>query len=459
MTNSAINRKIVSAIRQQLSEALSAEIGPDFVVIHYPQGFATAIQYGQNWWNPNTFSLLDKLATPNGDGTADIDTAPFSTLFANVLGNSEFVLSASDKAEQTATLTEFSQTEAQMIAEFEKDFGAITAAQMAAQGTKPPIKSQYIADYVKTNYPGTPPDFPISLTVFGNAFTNWTELSHKIEQFSTNQRRAQTLLSAGQTNVRTPSSLNGALQTSATTWAVAYTGLPDNNTLQSSLESAKGMTVEVSFDNDGVNELALFFAHEKVGAVPKNTLQVSVQESPTAKSLDVSDLFQNAAHVEMEIKYTGLTIVSAEPCELSADFKTGWYSSAAVHQIASKTGSDTSGLQLSSSTYDAATLFGPGKRFARVKTYVLSNDPKITMKIHGDAADRLLGVLQGKPKVALELGSMVKFGTNSAGYVVDNADGQDGIVIASINPTVQSGTVPTVDRRTHLIGGILGYPD
>lgn len=462
MSSAFTNQKIAEAIRKQVSTKLGAEIGAGFVVIRAPSGFAYSIRYGASaYWNPDTLALFDKNCELSGDGVARVTTGSFSTLFANILANSTYVTSTVDAQTTKKTLDEFSDTSNQLVTAFESDFGEVTQSHIGAMGSKPPTKTQYIADYVAKNFPGDPPSFPPSMAVFESIYASWVVLSRMITRNAALKADALDLLSVAQAHVKSPNAENGGLQTDVDSWSVAYEGLPDNATLQAELsDTDRAVTISLVLDNMGDGTLALTSDHQSLGVMSGKDLKLTVTDAATEQQTSLDPLFQTSSRVEMKIQYQGLAIVSARPMALSADHTEGWYSRDALIQIADKSGKDETGIQLANSTYSVDELFGPGKRLNRVKTFVISEDPTITLDFHGGAGQQVLPSTAGDLSATVELGQITRVGENVGDYKATSSTSGSGVVSVVIVPSRKfpTVTVPAIERRAHIIGGIVDTP-
>ena len=454
------SQKIAEAIRQQVSTALGAQIPPGFVVIRDPAGFPYAIQYGASaYWNPGTLAMIDQLCAAPGDGTARLTGTGFSATYADILGHTNYVTSTADAASQQDRLTRFNAATQTLIAQFETDFGPITPAQIAALHSMPPTKAQYVADYVAAHFKGDPPDFPLSMSAFASAWSDWATLGADIARDTAARAEANALLAAGQAHVRHPSAANGGLQTDATTWVPAYVGLPDNNTVAGELQDdARAITVSLTLDKAGQRLFALSVARQPLSDVPPGALMLMVTPQPATEAEDLAPLWDAATRVEMDIAYVGLCLITAQPLDLSVDAATGWFSRAALGQIAGKTGKDVTGLQLSGSAYSVADLFGPGKTLARIATFVLSREPTITLRFHGIPAQQMLAKATPGARARVTIPQLGTFGAADAGFAIESADAAGGVVTVVIAPATPPGTIPPEQRTAHVIGGIPDFP-
>jgi hypothetical protein len=453
------NEKIAEAIRRQISAALGAEISPGFVTIRDPAGFPYSIQYGDAaYWNPNTLGLLDQTCRMVGAGAAEMTGASFSALYADVLANSGYVMGSTDQAREAQDQSSFTKVSAKLVGAFETELGAITEAQIRAMGSTPPTKTQYISDYVAKTFPGDPPDFPPSLAGLANLYSDWLDLARGILHTVELKERARALLTAARAHAGAPDEHNGGMQTGADTWRPGYAGLPDNGTLQAQLsDTSRAITVGVVLDKDA-DTASLMVNHVAQGVIQRSDVRLAVTEPLSEREISLDRIWQTAIRVEMDIRYPGLAIVGALPCALATDYAKGWYSETALAQIAGKTGTEETGIKLVNSTYSVPELFGAKGRLVRVKTFVISQEPTITLRFYGVDQEPTLAQFSGDLEASIEIGTVAQFGGGTSGSKVQSAEARGGVVTVVIAPAQSSVTVPPIDRRAHIIGGVVQYP-
>ena len=456
----SVNQQVSEAIRQQISAALSAKIDSGFVVIHYPSGFAYFTQYGSSaFFNPATLELVDSLAVANGDGTADIADSRFSGQYADLLGSSAFQVSSADQKSQNAASREFSKASDELVREFEKALGRIRKRQLQAADGTTLEKIMYVEQYINEHYAGPGKSWPISLTALSTEFTSWSLKAQNMRRAMKVQNDAMQLLTQSCKNATTPDAGNGGMQTGASNWVPAYRGLPNVATIVQSISSGTPqMNVQLEFDNTGQNSLKMKVGPKAVGNIAPSMLQFSLSAQDGTQSRSVNDLWKSATRVVMDIDYCGVTLVSSQPQEIASDRSTGWYSGTVISQLATKTGKDVTGFQLQGSLFDASTLFGPGKSFARVKTFVISDDPTITLWFYGVDATATVQKFSGQPKAELTVAGIAAFGTKTTEYQVNSVFDDGKAVKVVIAPSDPGIAVPPEDQRAHIIGGVLDFP-
>ncbi|MBO6603980.1 MAG: hypothetical protein JJ949_12180 [Roseicyclus sp.] len=460
------SEKAAKAISREIRAYLGGTIEPGFAVIRYPPGFHYNVQYGSTeiYYNPHTFHLIDRLCVAHGNGTASLTSASFSAKFASVLGAVGYHVSTADAAAAAKASNAFSKQEKQVIGEFESAFGRISQRMIKASGAIPATKAGYIVAYVQKTYPGSPPPIPFNLAAFGAAYTQWLSMGQQLEKVARQQQDALHLVAAATENSIGPSALNGGMKTGADAWSVAYSGLPDNNTIVASLtDASRTLTVTFELQRDGADTVSLRLNDQDLGSIPQTDLRLTLGHDGAAKGTTVDDLWSAAQKIEMSIVYTGITVLRADPVEISADLKTGWYSRQILTDIVNKTGKDITGLQLEGTRFSVGELFGKDKSFARVRTFVISQPPTVTMRFHGThtGAAKLTTEISANQSAQLDLGEIVSFGGETTGFnVLDVEDTDDDVVSITLGPAspMDFTTVPPIDQTAHVIGGVVVFP-
>ncbi|HEY9039002.1 MAG TPA: hypothetical protein VIN05_08695 [Roseovarius sp.] len=452
--------KAAIAISRQITAFLGPSIEPGFAIIRYPPGYNFNVQYHMPlYYNPHTFALVDQLCTMTGPGTASLTGQSFSATFAAILGAVGYVTSKTDDAANTRAIKAFNTQEKIVIRQFESAFGRISRKMIAASDVRRQTKAGYIDDYVAKNFPGTPPAFPGSLAAFGSVYIKLLSMGQQLEKSARQGMDADQLVAEATANTVHPSALNGGLQTADDAWSVAYTGLPDNNTIYASLtDKNRKVSVLVEMQSDSAGTVSLRLDDQDIGSIPNTDLKLTLAPAARTRGTMIDDLWSAAQKIEMEIVYWGITVLRADPVEIAPDLKTGWYSRQILSEIVAKTGRDVTGLQLQGSAFSVDDLFGKGQSFARVRTFVISQEPTVTMRFHGTGTDALATRFSANQAAKLELGEIASFGTSSADYNVLDVQTDANVVTVTFGPPVPVGTVPQVDQTAHVIGGVVSFP-
>jgi hypothetical protein len=447
-------------IGRQLAALLGPQIDGPFRLIRYVPGFNFNAQYGMSaFWNPKTFAIYDQLCADAADGTVTLTGASFSARFAAILGSVGYAQSSADSAAATAATKAFEALEAAVLDSFERNFGRISKRDIAASGCRPPTKTGFILYYVAKNFPGLPPAIPAAFADFAGHHAKWLAAGAQIEKSAAAMQVAEDRVTAAAANVTAPTAANGGLQTGVAAWIPAFRGLPDNNSILASL-SDPTRAATLRFDlQTGANQMVnLSVGSTAVGAVPTGDLALRLAPTALMAGGAQDDLWSAATRVEMAVSYTGLTILRADPVEISADRKTGWFSRLILSDVVAKTGQDATGFRFIDSTFAVADLFGPGKSFARVATFVISREPTVTLTFHGTGVDTLAARFATDQQAEVDLGGLVGFGGAGAAYAVQAVTSGSGTVTVTLAPPPPVGTTPDIDQTAHVIGGVVEYP-
>ncbi len=451
-------QKAVGAIANQIANFIGSRIDGPFRVIRYPPGFNYFVEYSQPvYFNPKTLALIDQLCTVDARGVASLSGSSFSGLYARILGNVDYAQSAADAAASAALAATFDAATDAMVAAFEKSFGAISAANVAA--CRPPTKLAYADQYAKANFPGDPPAIPPIYATFARAYMQVLGLGRQVETDAARQIDAQQMVAAAENNTTSPVAANGGRQIADGRWGVAYTGLPDNGTITASLTSTAGsVTVGLVLEQDAPATMRLTLDDQPIGSLAQGDLEIGLAPQAGAKARPIDDLWATATTIEMAIAYSGLTVLRADPAPLSTDLSTGWYSRAILSEIATKTGSDATGLHLQGSAFSTAALFGAGKTFARVRTFVISQEPTVTLRFHGTDTSSLDAQFGTAQPAEIELGGILSLGKTSEAFSVLGTTRSGDVTEVVLGPPAPVGTTPERDRTAHIIGGVVEFP-
>lgn len=456
----ATSQKVVQAIDKQMSIALGSKLDGSFSVIRYPPGYNFNVQYHMPvYFNPHTAALIDELCSVDGNGVVSLTGARFSTLYAQILSKTAYHVSSTDAASNALEIKAFNKQGDEAVRQFEKSFGRISQKLIAASGCAPPTKTGYMLDYVSKYFPGNPPNIPFAYANFSAAYTSWMAMGAQLEKTGQFEQQALNKVKAARAHTVDPAATNGGVQTSDSTWSVAYTGLPDNNSIVASLtDPNRKAAVKVDMQSTDGQTMRIQVDNKDVGAAPNTDLRITVTDPQNRKSMPVDNLMQSATKIEMEILYTGLTVLRTDPVELSANLDTGWFSRSILSDVATKTGHDVTGLYLQGSTFSVDTLFGPGNMLGRVKTFVISQEPTITLKLHGVQAQAAAAQFKTSQAAQIDLGDVLTFGSTGSGAIVHTVNTQGSVTIVTLGPSTPVGTTPGVDQTAHIIGGVVDWP-
>ncbi len=451
--------RAAEAISRRIAAYLGAQIEPGFRVIRYPPGYNFNVQYGMPvMWNPHTFGLIDQICRLDGPHSASMTGSSFSAEFAAILASVGYHTSTADIRAQKQAIGDFDRQGDRVVQVFEAEFGPITAAMIQASGAVPRTKPGYVSWYVGAHYPGTPPRFPPVLASFSAAYAAWLSLGETVEKSARQAQAAAALVSAARAHSIHPGAGNGGFPTGPSAWSVAYCGLPTNNQINAGLDNRQStVSVTIDVEDAGAGMASLSLDRQSLGRVPRTDLRLSVAAAPEDTARPV-DPWAAARHVGLEIVYTGITAIRADPVSLSADRQSGWFSLPILQQIVAKTGKDVTGLQLQGSAFSIDALFGPGGSFARVQTFVIAQQPTVKMTFRGTNLDALAGQVTTDQAAQLSLGKIVSLGVDGRDYRVLDMQSTGTELTVTLGAAPPSGTVPLIDQTAHVIGGVIQFP-
>ena len=449
------------ALEHAATTLLGSTLDGPFSAISYPPGYNFVVEYGQPvYHNAATLGVIDQLCVKDANGIVGLTGDSFSMQYKTILETVVYNLSTPDKQNLAHLQIKFGEQEKAVIASYESAFEPITQRQIDDSNCFPPNKIGYIEEIIKTKYSGDPQEIPLPYAGFSSAYEQWILLARQLNGITSRQSEAEAQKQAAIDHITTPSAENGGWQTGTASYGVAYTGMPALAEILSSLATNdRKLTVIVELTGFSQKTFNVNVGDTLVAQVPSDVITIDFVEANVAQSRSLVSLSGSASKIEMSIVYPGITILPANPVELSADCTTGWYSQYILSEVAQKTGKDVTGFQLQGSEFATAELFGPGKTFARVKTFVISQEPTVQLAFY-DPNNR--GVIQNAFKpgdaVRLQLADEVRFGATSGGFNVQKVDFANGKTVVTLGPPTIVGTIPTPEQTAYIIGGVVEYP-
>jgi hypothetical protein len=449
----------VNALEQDVNTTFSSRLDGTFSMVNYPAGFHWGVQFGpNNFFNQAALNDLDLQLEVASNGILTLNGSNFSTLYEQVLNNVSYVISAAD----TAIIQQQSQAAAaqisSVITEWETNFGTITQAQM--QAAVPPSKMGYIEGQVQTLWGGDISKIPSTLASFELAYQTYQIAAAQMTTIMQASAAALLRLSAARANTKNPTATNGGLQTGATSYYVAYNGVPAQTVINSGLQTASNkVQVQLSLSNFSSTSSNLSVNGQAQGSFDLGDIfTVSIGGSA---SFDLSKYSSSSTSVEMSVTYPGVTIISAAPANLDTAGKLGWYENAILTEAVRNMGQGTSvtGYQIQGSEFPAS-FFGPGGGFSRLKTFVISQMPTTSITFHNAKSSLVQSDFREQASVEVDLFGFIPVGSASESYQVQsvNSSSSDGSVTVTLGPPVQQGTVPSQDATAFVLGGVASYP-
>ena len=451
----------IAALNKKLQQQFSSQLDGTFETMSVPNGFYWGIQFGpNNYYNEKALNQINLQAIEGSNGMLTIANANFTTLDNSILGDIVFGFSQADtQALQQDEANNQSQIQA-VINSWETDMGApITTVQM--QSAVPPTKLGYIQAQVLKNWDNNVDKIPTSMQGFKVAYQTY-EVSAQIAFRLLSQSAAgMARLAAARANSKTATAANGGLPIAAGKFYQPFGPFPTQNTINGGLQT---LTNKASVDIDLSNfssTASKFSVDGSVGfSIPiLDFMSIDVGASTSYK---LNKYASSQTTLKMTITYEGVTIVGTPltASNLSSDNTKGWYTNDILSQAIGNTQLTQTGYSLKGSQYPVDEYFGPGKKFSRIKTWVLSQQPTISMQFCAADTSQVESDFKESTSVSVSLFGIFNIGSVSQSYEVKKVDSKsiEGCVTVEMGPPVAVGSTPAADATAYVVGGVPSYP-
>lgn len=445
----------INDLQSQVGTFLASKLDGAFSVVNYPAGFNYGITYGSNaYYNPATLKDIDTLLGISSSGQLELTGAGFSNLYAQILPAVTFNFSQADQQTMNAQDTAASSQIASVLQEFQNAGGNFS--------TPLPLggKLQDVFNQLTKLY-GSLDKIPDTLNALRNAVASYKASAANSYALHNRQYAATARIAAAVANTVKPDANNGGMQTDNAKFYVGYTPekLPSANQLLGSLATASNaVTVAISLSNFSSTNSNFSVSGGTSFNIPiASILNISIGASA---SYDLSRYTSSSSQVAINITYPGVTLFSSTPSVLSTDNSTGWYAADILEGVIANTGRDATGYQLQGSEFNIPDEFGPGKAFSRLKTFVISQQPTVTMTFSAADVSKITSDLQVGAKINVSLFGIFSLGSASSSYSVQKVEtsSQSGSVTVTFGPPQVSGTIPLQQQVAFVLGGVASYP-
>jgi hypothetical protein len=424
--------------------------------VSYPSGFNYGITYGlSGYYNKATLQDIDTLLGTASNGQLDLTSADFASLYASVLQAVTFSFSQQDIQTMNKQDAAASAQVASVLTEFTNAAGTFS-------NPLPPIggKLQDVFNQLTKAY-GSLSNLPVTLNALRNAIASYQALAGNSYALHNRYYAATARIAAAVAAATTPTAANGGMQVDATTYYVGYTPnkLPSANELIGGLNTtSNAVGISISLNSFSSSSTNLSISGSAGFSFPlAEVIGISVNSSA---SYDLSRYTSSSSAVTIDITYPGVTMFPSTPSVLSADNSTGWYANDILHEVVAKTGQDATGYQLQGSEFSVSELFGQGKAFSRLKTFVISQQPTIKMTMTGVDTSKVTSDFKQSTTASVDLLGLFTIGSASSNYSVQNVDANSeaGTVTITFGPPQVSGTLPLEQQVAYVLGGVASYP-
>lgn len=450
-----------SEIEDKVNQFLSSKLDGKFQMVNYPSGFNWGIQFGpNNYYNQKALNEIDLSTEIASNDILTLSGSNLSNLYNLIANSVTYVISEEDnKIIQKEGQTASSQISS-VIKEWETGMGApITDEQK--NSAIPPTKLGYIETQVQKNWDGDIRKIPNSLAGFKNAYQSYQIAASQSNTILSRSGQAMLQLKNSMTNTEEANGSNGGMQTSTSTYYVGFTGIPAQNMINSGLQTESNkVSVSISLSNFSSTESDLHIAGGAGIRVPiMSFMSLSIGGSA---EYDLHKYTSSSSSLEIEMTYPGITTIGSAPLNLSKEGTTGWYDNQMLTEAVSNAGKGTSvtGFQIQGSEFPVPDYFGPGKKFSRLKTFVISQEPTISITFKGADSSLVKSDFKENASAKVKLFGLFNIGSVSESYEVHKIDenSQEGTVTITLGPPKSIGTTPAQDSTAYVVGGVPSYP-
>ena len=317
-----------------------------------------------------------------------------------------------------------------------------------------------------TKWAGDPDKVPDAFPNFKPALLIYLAQAAISARLGTQAAALNARLKAARANSLAGTVANGGLQTSSDSYYQPLGPFPTQNKINSSLQTLTNkVSMNFKLENFSSKESRLSIEGKTGFTIPIFDF-ASIGVSGGAK-YTVDKYASSSTVINTDITYEGITFVEVPltDANLTGDNKSGWYwndglSDAIRNVWTSGSNPAKTGLALHSTQYPVDEYFGSGKKFSKVKTWVLSQEPTIKMQFCGADASKIKTDFQQNSHVGVKLFGLIDLGSIDQSYKVTDVDDKSvaGCVTVTMGSTKTIGTTTDADARAYVVGGVPSYP-
>ncbi|MEO0433141.1 MAG: hypothetical protein AAF151_15755 [Cyanobacteria bacterium J06656_5] len=459
-------KAFIASIENQVNELLGSQLDGTFNVVNRPAGFNYITQYSQPpVYNEATLRALDGLLTVGTNGVLTLGDEQFSTTYFKILSAASYQLSASDRKvnddpniqAQTTAVINTAQSSGYVAAysvtpltysavtkSVIKEFGSSTAQDYTTANISAAAKKLAVAGYQE----------------LGQAISNGINQTAPLIAILNKQDQATQELQAAQTNTQNPSADNGGLKTGEGKFYVGYQNMPSPNQVLGGLQSQSKVSIKIQASNFSSTETHFSISGSTGFSIPIGYFFAFGFGG--SASYNMSKYTESSSSLDITMEFPGVTPYAGQPIPLSTDYKEGWYDQSLLRSIVKGSGDDqVSGFKIpTDSQFKIPDTFGPGKTFSRLKTFVISQAPTITMVFKAANATAIKQDFQENASASVSFLGLFSLGSVSESYKVSKVDENSaaGTVTVTLAPPDINGTVPMNAKVAYVLGGVADYP-
>lgn len=357
-------------IRSNISTAIGAKLPGKFIAANCVPEFYYAFK--STLFNESALKGLNTLLTQS-DGVPVIKDI-YSDLYKNVIDSLEYGISSEDKKQ-------LNKEEQENEALVDKIINEYKDSQIDDPVQKYPTVA-YIIDRLEKvtgcsfldidalKYP--------QLSLLCDSLNDYTRAATFTAEQHKKWRAVYDRINKIKEHISNPTDENGGLKTDSERFYIGWNDIPETTTLLESLKNeSNSISISVSADSFSNTESVLHFESDVKVKVPFNwifNLQVDHEHE-----FDLSKFSSKEADLKIDLEFKGISTVKAIPMPISSNNKEGWFAADMLKEAAEKSGKDATGIRLSGSRYDPDKLFGENGELRRINTFVISQQPVITL--------------------------------------------------------------------------------
>ncbi len=436
-------------VSSKVETSIGSQLNGKFTAANYPAGFNYQVKL-KNYNVASLMALNNKLVVQ--DGLPSLESG-YSSLYEKVIGKIHFNISEEDQQRINREANEQAALISSIITAYkESDMDDEAMEDPTVPKIMKKIKDFTGSSFDKVNLREYP--YLSTLCNLLSEFTRKAVFTSKIQRAA---ERAEDRLEAIVKNVKADKD-NGGLKTDEGYYC-GWNNIPEPIQLLKSLEKGNSVSFNFSASNFHEKSSQLTFNNKIHADVPVDWFfHIGLKNE---NKYDLYSSMSDGAQVSVTVTYNGVTVIPANPTELSVDNKKGWYARDILEETAAKSGKDVTGYQLIDSEFDPKTLFGKEGKLRRMKTLVISQLPSIKMRFSKFDCERLQKSFKEQTEVNFQIFGGLITGSHGNGYSFSeyqyDENSQSLDVVLTPKPLGSYGTAEY--QTAYVLGGVVDYID
>lgn len=448
----ASQKAYVELIKNKTASLLGSKLDGEFNVANSASGFHYGITYGVNaYYNEYTLKDLEALITMDKElGMLKFTPTLFSSLYHSILGNITYGFSKADRAMMEEQAKKASAQIVAVLKEFENAGGKYTSP-LPFGGKLQDVFNQMLDLYKSFE------SIPDTLASLRDAIFYYKEAAEQSCVLQLRYYEATERIKKARKNIAAPSHGNGGLEIANDKYYVGYEKLPTANDLVRGLTTkSNAITISTAMSSFSSNTAELHMEGESFGCI---IVPFFFGIKTSKATYDLSRYTSRESKINIDMTYPGVTVLSSSMMEQSVDNLKGWYENIILSEVIKKTGMDATGYMLTGSEFKVDELFGKNKTLARLKTFVISQEPTIVIKMQNVDVSKVESDFKVTTKATINIFGIFNIGSNASYSVHDvKTDISTLTITLTFGPANPGGSTPAQDAVTNVLGGVASYP-